>query len=280
MPARFAVAGFFIEVPMPVPASINDLSTTAASNSPQGSDAALPLMDDYMRAFASFIAQLRDNKLNSSAVSAFMLTLLDDPDAATAQATLGIKRWDTGEWVLSAKTSAPTGTVVPNGGTIGSASSGATTRANADTSDLFSLLWSVTTNTDYPIQDSSGAASTRGASAAADFAANKRMPLPNVQDGDALVAAVSSAVLSRTVGANLSHTHTITVDPVGDHAHSLVQRLNITTFPVSPGTGVAGDAGESSTGNAGAHTHTASAATSGGSKNLAAGLMTKLYLAL
>lgn len=63
--------------------------------------------------------------------------------------------------------------------TIGSATSGATARANADTSALFTLLWGALANTDLPIQDSTGAPSTRGASAAADFAANKRLPLPS-----------------------------------------------------------------------------------------------------
>lgn len=75
------------------------------------------------------------------------------------------------------RTSAPTGWVKENGGTIGNAASGGTTRANADTEDLFTLLWGQFSNTILPIQDSAGAASTRGASAAADFAANKRMPL-------------------------------------------------------------------------------------------------------
>lgn len=45
---------------MPVPASINDLSTTAGSNSPPGSESPATL-DDYARAHASFIAQLRDS---------------------------------------------------------------------------------------------------------------------------------------------------------------------------------------------------------------------------
>lgn len=262
---------------MPVPASINDLSTTAASNYPQGSEPALPLMDDYMRAIQSFVAFLRDNKLNTSAVSSFVMTLLDDPDQATAQATLGIKRWDTGEWVLSAKTSAPTGTVVPNGGTIGSAASGATNRANADTSDLFALLWSVTSNTDYPIQDSTGAASTRGASAAADFAANKRLPLPNVQDGDALVAAVSSAVLSRTVGAVLGHGHTATVNDPG-HIHT-TQSYRTSGGGVFFG-GTGGNMGDGSGTNVATTGISVTVNNSVGSKNLAAGLMTKLYLAL
>ncbi len=44
---------------MPIPNSINDLSTTAASNFPQGSDSPANL-DDVQRAHGSFIAQLRD----------------------------------------------------------------------------------------------------------------------------------------------------------------------------------------------------------------------------
>lgn len=76
---------------------------------------------------------------------------------------------------------APAGWVLASGKTIGSVTSGATERANADTSALFSLLWGSTTNAVLPIQDSSGAASTRGATAAADFAANKRMPLPDMR---------------------------------------------------------------------------------------------------
>ena len=85
--------------------------------------------------------------------------------------------WATGMVSPFARSTAPAGWVKANGGTIGNASSGATTRANADTSSLFSLLWSEFDNTALPIQDSSGAASTRGASAAADFAANKRLPI-------------------------------------------------------------------------------------------------------
>jgi len=61
--------------------------------------------------------------------------------------------------------------------TIGSAASGAT-RANADTADLYAKVWAVTSNV---ITTSTGAATTRGASAAADFAANKRLALPELR---------------------------------------------------------------------------------------------------
>ena len=69
---------------MAVPTLITELSTTAASNAPAGSDSPI-ILDDIQRAHAAFIAQLRDRD------SSFALTLLDDADAAAARATLGLK---------------------------------------------------------------------------------------------------------------------------------------------------------------------------------------------
>jgi hypothetical protein len=64
-----------------------------------------------------------------------------------------------------------TGWVRFNGRTIGSATSGATERANADTQALFQYLWSADAN----LVVSSG----RGVSSAADWAANKTITLPD-----------------------------------------------------------------------------------------------------
>lgn len=75
-----------------------------------------------------------------------------------------------------ARLTAPSGWLLINGETIGSAASGATARANADTADLFAELWAFPAAS-VPIYDNTGAVSTRGASAAADFAAGKRLPL-------------------------------------------------------------------------------------------------------
>ncbi len=70
---------------------------------------------------------------------------------------------------------APPGWVMSSGRTIGNAASGATERANADTFNLYAMYWRIRDNTASPIQDSTGANTTRLASAALDFAANKRM---------------------------------------------------------------------------------------------------------
>lgn len=72
-----------------------------------------------------------------------------------------------------------TGFVRCNARTIGSATSGATERANADTSALFNFLW----NGDPNLVVSTG----RGGSAGADFAANKNIALPDWR-GRALAA--------------------------------------------------------------------------------------------
>lgn len=71
-------------------------------------------------------------------------------------------------------TSAPSGWVRSAGRTIGSATSGATERANADTEDLFLHLWSV----DSTLSVSGG----RGGSAAGDWAANKTIALPDFRE--------------------------------------------------------------------------------------------------
>ena len=78
---------------MPVPTSITDLSTTAASNSPAGSDAIFPNLDDYLRAHAAFIAQLNAADATKVAKAGDTMTgplvLNADPSAALGAATKG-----------------------------------------------------------------------------------------------------------------------------------------------------------------------------------------------
>lgn len=124
-------------------------------------------------------------------------------------------------------TTAPAGYVEMNGGTIGSASSGSSLRANADTANLFALAWALSA-TVSPIFTSSGASSTRGANAAADFAANKRITIPdgrgifdrNWDDGAGID---SGRVLGSTqADAFAAHNHGVT-DPGHVHTYSAPQ---------------------------------------------------------
>ncbi|RZI60690.1 MAG: hypothetical protein EOP14_00210 [Pseudomonas sp.] len=108
---------------------------------------------------------------------------------AAAQAALGFDTVaSTGDFKQRAAATFPAGWVRANAGTIGSSGSGAT-RANSDTQALFTLWWTDFTDAQVPIQTSGGAASTRGASASADFTANKRMTVPVVADVSPLIGA-------------------------------------------------------------------------------------------
>lgn len=83
---------------------------------------------------------------------------------------------DVGKISSFLRSTAPAGYIKANGLTIGSAASGATNRANADTWPLFYLWWNEFDNSLLHIQNSNGTPTVRGASAAADWAANKRLP--------------------------------------------------------------------------------------------------------
>lgn len=233
------------------------------------------IVNDLAAALSNCIT--KDNQSNTPTLTLGALAVTTSATLPAGTTVGGLpaltRRYTTGEVVLSLDTAAPAGTVAMNGSTIGSALSGAG-RANTDTQALFELLWNNSDNTLLPILDASGAVTTRGASAAVDFAANKRMPLPTPQDGDALLAAVSSAAMSRTAGEVIAHTHGVT-DPTHTHGY---------TQPSIIG-GSQGAGGNPSL----PHTswqQTQNAATgitinsTGGTKNKAAGLHFKLYMAL
>lgn len=77
----------------------------------------------------------------------------------------------TGSITISSDVTIPLGYVPMNDGTIGSGNSGATTRANIDTFPLYNLLWNNVLNAWAPVTGG------RGASAIADFSANKSIAL-------------------------------------------------------------------------------------------------------
>jgi len=127
---------------------------------------------------------------------------------------------------------APAGWVWAINGTIGNAASGATIRANADCANLFAHLWTLL-DTEAPVSGG------RGASAAADFAANKTIGgldfrgvakatfdslggtaagrLTNLHPRNGMIAGAQTHALST---AELAvHTHTIN----DTHTHNMTQ---------------------------------------------------------
>lgn len=157
---------------------------------------------------------------------------------------------------------APRGWVFGAGKTIGSAASGGTERANADTLYLYRLLWNDYSNTELPIQDSAGAPSVRGASADADFAANKRMPTPDYRGRGGLgkdnlggsaanrVTSGSSGITGTTLGASgglqtiAQHGHGPGSLSTGSENTTLVHRHS---YPASAEGGGSGGTGVSTT---------------------------------
>jgi len=145
--------------------------------------------------------------------------------------------WETGDYRISSRaTTALAGWVKVDDGTIGSADSGATTRANADTADLFAHLWNTFSNSLCPVSGG------RGATAAVDFAANKTITLSAMLGRALVVAGTGSGLTARALGDKTgTETH--------DHGGSTGVASNVT--PVTGGGGNAGAAG---------HTHPINAA--------------------
>lgn len=140
--------------------------------------------------------------------------------------------------------SAPSGWILAGGGTIGNAASGASVRANADTEALFLLLWNSMADAQAPVIGG------RGASAAADFAANKRITIPDLRQRFILgLASAGTGSVMGGIGGAIDHDHSV---PAHFHGIGTGADLNIT----SSGT-------HTTTINIG-HTHNNAALTTGG----------------
>ena len=136
--------------------------------------------------------------------------------------------FQTGDFLYSSRTGPRTGWVRANGGTIGSASSGATERANADTYDLYVHRWNTMPDSVAPVTGG------RGATAAADFAANKAMVLADLHGrsfiGATTMGGTASTILSAItfttgssdqVGSTCGvATHALTSDQMPSHTHT------------------------------------------------------------
>lgn len=166
-------------------------------------------------------------------------------DPTTVAATGDIKFRITGETL--------TGWVKANGLTIGSAVSGATGRANADTQSLFTYLWTNCPDAHCPVLGG------RGGSAAADFAANKQLTVFDLRSRapvglDDMGASAAGRLLSSNVtsgggdGPNTPNAtggeanHVLTLAELAAHNHTATDSGHTHQFTYNtpnnnPGTG-------------------------------------------
>ena len=139
-------------------------------------------------------------------------------------ASASAQPFTTGDAKLTFKAAPDTGWVFMNDGTVGDASSGSSTRANADCEQLFTLLFNNITDTWAPLATSSGVPTTRAAqgSAAGAWAAHCRMALPR-QLGRAICAAgAGPGLTARALGQLLGEeTHSQTSGETGTHYHTI-----------------------------------------------------------
>ena len=142
---------------------------------------------------------------------------------ATSGKALG---WNIGDLKIAARTGdIGNQWLVCNGRTIGSGSSGATGRANADMQALFVYLWETFDNTTLEIQNSSGVGTVRGSTAEADFNAHKRMPIfdmrgRTIAGADPTNLLITQAWATSIGGYGGAEKHTLTSTEMPVHTHS------------------------------------------------------------
>lgn len=168
---------------------------------------------------------------------------------------------------------APTGWVMLSGRTMGNASSGGTERANLDTEALFTLLWNSMADTEAAVSGG------RGANAAADFAANKTITLPDARGRGTVgkddmggtaanrITSGGSGITGTTLGASGgTQTHTLATGELAAHGHTASSNstgAHSHTYPAGSPVGgstnglyVAQFSGTSPTSSDGSHSHT------------------------
>lgn len=185
-------------------------------------------------------------------------------------------------WQTPASSSIPTGAIISSmgstlsgwleldGDTIGSATSGAT-HADAGNENLFTHLWDNVGASEIAIYTSGGTPTSRGASAAADWAADKRLALPDAR-GRVLMHIDAGGLAQTSTGADTigaqfgdedntiaeanlpSHNHTITG---GSHSHTFTMYPNADATAAVPLGGIAVGGTGTGTTSSTSHSHTA-----------------------
>ena len=162
---------------------------------------------------------------NREVPTAFGRDLVDSVDAASARSTLGLvigqdvaPAGQTSDWVgktvMSVPITPPTGWLDLNGDTLGNGSSGAT-HAGASFQALFEVLWDAFADNEAPVTPGG-----RGGSAAADFAADKRIQMPDARSRFIIGTGTGGGLTARTHGeTGGDETVTLTEAQMPSHTH-------------------------------------------------------------
>lgn len=155
-------------------------------------------------------------------LSGFQLNHVADPtstqDAATknyVDNTFGSTVWSTGDVKLTYKIVADSGWLMMDDSSIGNTSSGAT-HTGSTFQNLYTLLWTNISNAYAPV------AGGRGASAAADWTAQKAMTLMPVLGRAMAISGAGSGLTSRLIGQFLGEeTHLLVSGEMPSHNHTI-----------------------------------------------------------
>lgn len=140
----------------------------------------------FDQAFATAVGGYPNGAIVQSAIVAgnFWMSTTDnntnDPDAGGANWIVPPSIMGTGHWQWRPVAAALPGWVIANGSGIGNAASGALQRANSDVQLAFIYIWNNFSNTQCPVY-SGPTPVARGATALADFNANRIIVLPDMR---------------------------------------------------------------------------------------------------
>lgn len=238
-PANGAIVQFFVGGTTTPLVVFNDAGESSPAGSEVAADAQGRWPSVYVPTGNAYDYYIRD-------VDGTLITSSEDVPNPTVNAavTPSVGAYETGDTMWTLKAGTRDGWVRLNGRTIGSSASAATERANDDTSDLFEYLWNALNDTVSPVSGG------RGASAAADFAANKTLTLKDLRGaaprglddmGNSALGSLTNSPFTvgdattpgSTVGANSTtitstqlpvHRHavgTLDVNDVPDHMHAV-----------------------------------------------------------
>lgn len=154
----------------------------------------------------------------------------------------------TGDVKIGYQTVAPLGWLLMNDGSIGNVGSPATLRANMDTFQLYSTIYTSVIDSWAPVSGGRTAPGNTMANAITDFLADKTLTLSKTLGRTLAVSGTGAGLTARALGESLGEeTHTLSIAEMPSHTHPAPPGLDI-VFNGIGGQGLVGGGNESHNG--------------------------------